>query len=244
MADREDEQHDGTGEEPDSVPEAMSFEEFRKAFYYGEFADMQFKFLAGMSDREAAQVIATLLHRLGEAFDTGDLTPVLQAAYEAQVRGYTPDEPPEPAVEEVPFTLVRGSLADARVALISAGGVFPDDDDPMGPDGPSQQESLPLILDFLRSAPTLSSLPWDIPEERIAVRHPGYDATTAQRDPATVFPLRHLRDLADEGRLRLADEHYGFAGACSQSRLRKEVAPAWAEHMAAREVDVALLVAT
>ncbi len=236
--------HDGQHSDQGPGPSAMTFEEFRTAFYYGEFADMQFKFLSGMSDREAAETLAMVLHRLGEAFDTGDLGPVRQAAYDAQVRAYTPDEEPEPAVDDAPFAPLGQPLAETRLALISAGGVFPADQDPMGPDGPTQQESLPLILDFLRSAPTLSTIPWDLPEEQVAVRHPGYDATTAQRDLGTVFPLRHLRELADEGRLQLVDEHYGFAGACSQSRLRKEVAPAWAEHMAAREVDAALLVAT
>jgi hypothetical protein len=59
-----------------------------------------------------------------------------------------------------------------------------------------------------------------------------------------VFPLDHLRDLASEGRVQLADEHYGFTGATSQRRLEKQGAPCWAEHMAARKVDVVFLVAT
>ncbi len=250
MADEAPEGHEA-GSAADEAPEgheagsaAMSFEEFRNAFYYGEFSDMQFKYLAKMSDHEAAETIATLLRHLGEAFDTGDLGPLREAAYQAQVRAYEPSEPPEPTVDDAVFTPLGTPLAEARLALISAGGVFDVDDDPMGPDGPSQQDSLSLIGDFLRSVPTLSVLPWDIAADRVAVRHPGYDATTAQRDPETVFPLQHLRDLASEGRLGLADEHYGFAGATSQSRLRKEVAPRWAEHMAAREVDAALLVAT
>jgi hypothetical protein len=75
-------------------------------------------------------------------------------------------------------------------------------------------------------------------------RHPGYDARSAQRDPSAVFPLDHLRDLASEGRVQLADEHYGFTGATSQRRLEKQGAPCWAEHMAARKVDVVFLVAT
>lgn len=229
---------DDPGEQP------MTFEDFRRSFYYGRHADMQFKYLQKMSDEAAADVIAELLAALGEAFDTGDLESVRRVAYEAQVRGYTPDEPPAPQVDDAPFTPLGVPLEDARLTLISAGGVYVLGDDPMGPDGPTQQESLGLITEFLRGTPTLSTIPVDTPDDRLTARHPGYDARTAQRDIATVFPLSHLRALAEQGTVRLADTHYGFTGATSQTRLRKEVAPRWAEHMAAAEVDAALLVAT
>ncbi len=160
------------------------------------------------------------------------------------MRGYAPADAPQPEVDDAPFTPVPGELRDLRLTLISAGGVFSVDDDPMDPDGPTQQESLSLITDFLRSAPTLSRIPVDTPLDRLTARHPGYDAATAQRDTDTVFPLSHLRALAAEGRIQLADEHYAFTGATSQTRLRRDVAPQWAQQLRAREVDGALLVAT
>jgi hypothetical protein len=222
----------------------MSFEDFKRSFYYGAHADMQFKYLAKLSDADAADTIAGVLELVGEAFDTGDLTPLWEAAFRAQAAAYTPAEPPVPEVDDAPFTPVEGPLAERRLVLISAGGVFVADDDPMGPDAPTQEEALSLITQFLRGTPTLSTIPRDTPADRLTARHPGYDARTAQRDIDTVFPLSHLRDVAGEGRVQLAEEHYGFTGATSQTRLRKEVAPRWAEHMAAREVDVAFLVAT
>jgi hypothetical protein len=229
----------------ESTPEEpMSFADFRRSFYYGDHADMQLKFIDKLPDAEAADVVAELLAALGEAFDTGDLTEARRLAYEAQVRGYAPAEPPTPQVDDAPFTPLGRSLADTRLALISAGGVFVADDDPMGPDGPTQQESLALIAEFLRAAPTLSEIPVDTADERLTARHPGYDARTARRDIGTVFPLAHLRQLAAQGVVGLADTHYGFTGAASQTKLRKEVAPRWAEQMAASEVDAALLVAT
>ena len=114
----------------------------------------------------------------------------------------------------------------------------------MGPDGPTQQESLPLIKDFLRGTPTLSIIPRDTADNELTARHPGYDARTAQRDPGTVFPLAVLRDLEAEGRVRLAERHYSFTGATSQVRLREQVAPEWAERFQAEGVDACLLVAT
>ena len=223
-------------------PATAGFGAFRESFYYGDHADMQFKFLAKMTDADAQDLIAHLLAGLGEAFDTGDLGPLRERARASQRAAYSGDA--EPQVDDAPFTSLAGELRDARLLLVSAGGVFRADDDPMGPDGPTQRESLQLIKTFLRGTPTLSAIPVGTTDDRLTARHPGYDATTAQRDPGTVFPLSILRDLADEGRVSLADTHYGFTGATSQARLRKEVAPAWAERFVAEEVDACLLVAT
>jgi hypothetical protein len=226
------------------MDEPMTFEDFRRSLYYGERADMQFKFLEKLSDEDAADVVAGLLAATGEALDTGEWEPVRRLAFEAQVRAYTPPDPPAVEVDTSPFVRLDRPLEEVRLALVSAGGVYAVGDDPMGPDGPTQQEALGLIKEFLRGTPTLSRIPVTTPDDRLTARHPGYDARTPQRDIRTVFPLAHLRDLAKEGVVRLADTHYAFTGATSQTRLRKEVAPRWAEHMAASEVDAALLVAT
>ena len=228
----------------DITAEPISFEAFRRSFYYGDHADMQFKYLARMSDEDAADVIAEVLQTVGEVVDTGDVDRLRQVVTDAQIRGYEPDEPAAPTVEDAPFTPLSTPLVDARLALLSAGGVFVQGDDPMGPDGPTQDQALDLIQEFLRGKATLSEIPADTSVDALTARHPGYDARTAQRDPQTVFPLGHLRALADEGRVRLADTHYAFTGATSQRRLEKQTAPAWAEHMAAREVDAVFLVAT
>lgn len=220
----------------------MTFESFRKSFYYGSHSDMQAKFLAAMTDEDGADALATVLDRLGVAFDTGDLGPVREAVFQAQVAAYADDD--SRTVESSPFVPLTGDLADRRLALISAGGVFRVDDDPMGPDGPSQQESLALIKNFLRGPPTLSEIPRDTPDEMLTARHPGYDARTAQRDPGTVFPLSVLRELSAEGAVGLADTHYSFSGATSQVRLREQLAPQWAQRLRAEGVDACLLVAT
>jgi hypothetical protein len=228
-------------EQPD--PASSSFEGFRRSFYYGDRADMQFKYLARMTDEAAADAIAAVLAAVGETLDTGDLDHLREVVHRTEVTGYRPSEPVVPA-SDIPFAPLPGPLAGLRLALVSAGGVYRVDDDPMGPDGPSQQDSLTLIDEFLRGTPTLSTIPVDTPNEQLTARHPGYDARSAQRDPSAVFPLDHLRDLASEGRIQLADEHYSFVGATSQRRLEEQVAPRWAEHMAAREIDVVFLVAT
>lgn len=236
--------HDENGAGADPAEQPMTMAAFRESFYYGEHADMQFKYLARLGDAQAADTVAEVLATVGEVVDTGDLDTLRSRLFALQVAGYAPSEPVEPTVADAPFTALTGPLAEQRLALITAGGVFARDDDPMGPDGPTQTESLSMIQTFLRGTPTLSTIAVDTPPERLTARHPGYDARTAQRDPDTVFPLTHLRAVAAEGRVQLADEHYAFTGATSQRRLEKQVAPRWAEHMAAREVDVAFLVAT
>ncbi len=229
-------------EDPIHAPEPMTFEDFRRSFYYGDHADLQFKFLASMTDEQAADTLAEILGRLGEALDTGDLGPVRDAVYTAQVGAYTDDD--TAVVSDAPFTPLADDLAGLRLALISAGGVFPVNDDPMGPDGPSQEESLNLIKEFLRGTPTLSVIRKETPDADLTARHPGYDARTAQRDPGTVFPLAVLRELETEGTILLASHHYAFVGATSRGRLRDQVAPEWARRLKADEVDACLLVAT
>jgi hypothetical protein len=225
-------------------PEPLSVESFRRSFYYGSRADMQFKFLDSMTDEAAADAIADILRCVGQAVDTGDWGTVRDAAYAAQVAGYTPRGPVEPEFDDTPFTPLPRDLAEVPLALVSAGGVFRRDEDPMGPDGPSQAEVLGQIKEFLRGTPELTTIPVDTPTAALTARHPGYDATTPQRDPGTVFPLEHLRDLADEGRVTLTPTHYTFVGATSQVRLRERVAAAWAADLHAAGVGAALLVAT
>ena len=83
----------------------MTFEEFRKSFYYGSHADMQFKFLARMDDEPAADTVAEVPARVGEALDTGDLSGVRDAVHQAQVAAYQVDD--TPTVDDAPFTRCR-----------------------------------------------------------------------------------------------------------------------------------------
>jgi hypothetical protein len=98
----------------------MSFESFR-VFYYGGHSDIQAKFLAFMTDEQAAGVLADVLEGLGAAFATGDLGPARETVYAPQVTAYSGDD--TPLVPDAPFTSWTGALQDHRLALVSAGGV-------------------------------------------------------------------------------------------------------------------------
>ena len=227
-----------------------SFDDFRKSFSYGSRTDLLFKFLGSpnVSDGEAADFFQKLLERIGDAADTGDFSEVLQHVYDSQVTGYTPREQMGNSsgfsYDTAPWTPMTKPLAESKLALISAGGLYVHGDDPLGPKGPSQAEAIPRIGEFLRSAPVLSTIPLDTPPEMICVRHPGYDIRGTLRDYNVVFPVDRLRELRNEGIIgELSDENYSFVGASSQKRLLSEGAPVWAEKLKDRGVDAALLVA-
>ncbi len=230
----------------DRSDQPMTVEEFRRSFYYGSRTDLRFKFLASLPDDAAADAVARILHTVGEACDTGDWEAVRLAVIAEQDAAYAPKTLVEAVVEDVPFARVERPLRDLPLAVITAGGVFRRGDDPLGPDGPTQAEVLGSehIKRALSSPPTLSEIPVDTPVAELTARHPGYDATSAQRDPNAVFPLDVLREVADAGRVTLAATHYGFVGATAQNRLRDRVAPEWAQRLLEARVGAALLVAT
>ena len=227
-----------------------TIEEFRKSLNYGSRNDLLFKFLGGnnLGSDDTADFLQELLTRLGDAYDTGEFDGVVQHMYESQVRGYTPKPQPPGAptgfeYDDSPWTPLAKPLSESRLVMISTGGLFVDGDDPMGPDGPTQEEAIPRIGEFLRGPAMLATIPLNTPPNMMRVRHPGYDIRGTQRDYNVVFPVDRLKELHQEGVIgELAGDNYSFVGATSQKRLLAESAPAWAEMLKEHAVDVALLV--
>jgi hypothetical protein len=224
-----------------------SFESFRKSFSYGIRSDLNFKFFKAMSDDEVAAFLQTLLHLVGDAYDTGDIQPLIDAAYEAQVAGYfpSPSSPsPRSAELEESFTPLRASVTNAKVSMLTTSGHFVAGDDPMpfGAIDMTQDEAVARIGEFMRDRPSLSEIPSATSTSDLRVRHGGYDIRSAQRDPNVTFPIDRLRESNGAGRIGdLAETLYSFPGATSQGRLRKEL-PGWVERIHEEEIDVMLLV--
>lgn len=229
--------------------ERETLEQFRMSFAYGSRTDLLFKFLGlqeGITDQDTAEFFRGLLENLGDAFDTGDYDGVLQYCYQWQADRYRPKEDAKPRFQydTTPWAPLKKPLSESKLVMISAGGLYVEGDDPMDPDGPSQEEAIPRIGEFLKAPPVLSAIPRDVQPVNIRVRHPGYDVRGTVRDHNSVFPLDRLKELQAEGVVgELADEHYSFVGAASQMRLLKKEGPEWAEKVLAKEVDAALLVA-
>ncbi len=227
--------------------ESESLETFRTSFSYGTRNDLNFKFFKGLSDDEVATFLQTLLNELGSAYDTGDIQPLIDAAYKAQVAGYSPAPdapPPKHEYSNGPFTPFNVPLTEARVGLLTTSGHFLKDDDPQpfGETAMTQEQAVARISDFIRSAPVLSEIPSSCPAPDLRVRHGGYDIRSAERDPNVTFPIERLREASAEGRVgELADTFYSFPGATAQGRLRS-VLPEWVEKLHDQDIDLMLLV--
>lgn len=231
----------------DTDAQGESFEEFRRSFSYGSRSDLNFKFLKGMSDEEASEFFRHLLDRLGDAYDTGDLAPLIELAYEAQIRAYAPKPETPPSrysYDDGPFAPTTMPVAGSTVGLIASSGHFLTHDDPMpfGVKGMTQAEAEERIDEFLREAPALSEIPHDCTPEELSVRHGGYDVTSASIDRNVSLPVDVLADAEAAGIIGgRTRTYFSFPGATSQGRLRK-LLPEWIERIAEEEPDVMLLV--
>jgi D-proline reductase (dithiol) PrdB len=223
-----------------------SFEEFKSSFSYGSRSDLSFKFLKHLDDADAAEFFRQILREVGDAYDTGDVTGLIDIAYEAQIAGYAPD-PDEPypyTYDDRPFAPLAKPLSESRVGLVTSSGHFVagDDPEPFGVKDMTQQEAHDRIGEFLREAAVLSAIPRDAPAENLVVRHGGYDIRSALRDPNVTFPRDRLVEAEERGRIgELAHTLYSFPGATAQGRV-KRAAREWASQLVADEIDVVLLV--
>lgn len=227
--------------------EPESLESFRTSFSYGTRNDLNFKFFKGLSDDEVASFLQTLLDELGSAYDTGDIQPLIHAAYTAQIASYSPaPDAPSPKYEygDGPFAAFNVPVSEARVGLLTTSGHFVRDDDPQpfGESAMTQEQAVARISEFIRSAPELSDIPSSTSVSELRVRHGGYDISSAERDSNVTFPMERLREAHGEGRVgELADTFFSFPGATAQGRLRK-VLPEWVERLHDQDIDLMLLV--
>jgi D-proline reductase (dithiol) PrdB len=107
----------------------------------------------------------------------------------------------------------------------------------------TQAEAVARVDDFVKGAPTLSSIPIDTPPNQLRVRHAGYDVSGAELDPNVTFPYERLHELAQDGVIgEFVAEAYSFMGTCSQLRPLNREGPAWVEMLQEQDVDAALLV--
>lgn len=221
-----------------------SFADFRRSFSYGSRSDLSFKFLRHLPDAEAAEFLRAVLEELGDAYDTGDVTPLIRLAYEAQVDAYAREDTSRWTYDSGPFVPLRKPLSESRLLLLTSSGHFVEGDDPepFGVPQMSQDEAVARINDFLREAPVLSAVPRDTAPDALRVRHGGYDVRSVRRDPNVAFPRDGLVEAEAGGRIgELASEILSFPGATAQGRL-KQVLPEWIERVRGADVDLALLV--
>ena len=124
-----------------------TFEEFRRSFSYGSRTNLNFKFLKSMSDADAATFLATVLQQLGDAYDSGDASTMIETAIAAQIAGYAPkpaDMPPMFEFDSGPFMSANTPVSEATIGLLTTSGHFLEHDDPE-PNGMTQADAIDRI---------------------------------------------------------------------------------------------------
>lgn len=223
--------------------EPESFIDFKNSFSYGSRNDLNFKFLKGLDEAEAADFIQQLFWKLGDAYDSNDWSPVIAHMQAGQAQNYA--GPTRWVYDDGPRTSLGKPLSAAKIALITSTGHFVagDDPKPFGIDNMSQEEAARRIDDFLKEEPMLSEIPVNTPHDRLRARHGGYDVRGVLADHNVALPTDHLVRLAAEGVIgSLHPTAYSFVGACAQTPLTKRTAPKWVAMWKAAGIDGAVLV--
>jgi D-proline reductase (dithiol) PrdB len=136
-------------------------------------------------------------------------------------------------VDPIPFARPRKPLREARVALVTTGGVYAPGQDPFDEEKKGGDFSFRVLPREIEIA-TLG----------IAHKSDAFDQTGFRADRNLGFPLDRLREMEAEGTIGgLAPRALSFMGSISApGRLVKETVPEAAALLEADGVDVALLV--
>lgn len=128
------------------------------------------------------------------------------------------------------FTPLEIPLSEARVALVTTGGVHLPDDEPFD-------------VDSWEGDHTLRWLPDDVDTSALAVTHTHYPTQDVERDVNVMFPIDRLHELAEQGVIgSVSDMHVGFMGfQPDPALLLSETAPEAGRELQRRGVDVVVL---
>ncbi len=220
-----------------------TFKQFKDSFFYGRRTDLNFKFLAHLTESQAGRFFQELFKAVSKAVDSGETGQLKDLIIHWQTEAYAHQE--NFAYQDMPFTSLAKPLDQSRVVLLTSSGHFVTGDDPrpLGMEQMTQEQAVALIFKALKEKPVLSIIPKETRPEDLRVRHGGYDISAARADHNVVFPLQILRQLEDRGEIgQLAPRAYSFVGACSQKRLIKEALPEWIAELQSQKCDAALLV--
>jgi D-proline reductase (dithiol) PrdB len=146
-----------------------------------------------------------------------------------QMQGF----PPYQWTENQPTALatLRKPLSECRVSVLTSGGVSHCSMPAWNPDARND-----FRLDPVEQAAVGTDF---------EVNDSYYDTADAQEDVNTVFPIDRLRELAAHGQIGSVAPRLwsGFMGRIyKRTHVTEVAAPAWAEELAADEVDLVLLV--
>ena len=114
---------------PEETESKETFESYKDSFFQtGSRRDLNFKFIAHLSEIDADLFLRGLFKLLGEAYDSDNYEAVTDYIIEWQIKGYAHQK--GFAYDEGPFIKPAKPLSELRVALMSSSGHFVEGDDP------------------------------------------------------------------------------------------------------------------
>lgn len=134
---------------------------------------------------------------------------------------------------EIPWAEPRKPLREAKLALVTTGGVHLKNQPPFDMADPNGD-------------PSFREIPVGAPQDSLTITHDYYDHRDAEEDLNLVFPVQRLQELVEAGTLgALNPLAYAFMGHIDGPQLQtlvSETAPEAARRLADTKVDYALLV--
>lgn len=127
-----------------------------------------------------------------------------------------------------PWQPLKKPLSECRVGLIASGGIY----------------MTGQVAFHFKDDVSFRAIPTDVNTADIRTAHFAYDQSDARSDPNVVFPIDTLRGLVKKSIIESLSEHaFTFMGGIYSSRkVRDELAPLLAAHVAEQRVDAVLLV--
>lgn len=134
------------------------------------------------------------------------------------------------AGDTIPWAPLRVPLSQARIALVTTGGVH-------------RRSDTPFNVSAAVGDPSYRLIPAETDPAELMVTHIFYDHQDADADIGVMFPLAELQQLAAAGEIgAVAPRHFGFNGAIMDlAPLTQGWAPAVASALKADAVDAVVL---
>lgn len=182
-----------------------------------------------LSDEDALRFFNGLYRATLLSHDDGDWSRVEGFLGEWEKDLISAINPNALSFDDSPWTPFKKPLSDARVALLTTGGVYVND---------SQEP-------FVDDDPSFRIIPSVTAASDLSIYHEHYDKSDAEKDINVIFPIEPMREMEKEGAIgSLATDAYGFMGYIIDDnipRLMEEMAPEVARNLLADNVDAALI---
>ena len=190
-----------------------------------------------MTEEEQVQFLKGLLAKAVESRESGEAGMLWDYLEEWEEKGITlaGQRAKTPEVGATPWAPLRKPLNESKVALVTTGGFYVEDQEPYETDGPEG------LGDW-----SWRAIPRDTPKDKLKLAHIHYDLSGPTEDPNCVLPVDRFTEMERDGIIgQLADTNYSFMGYIERpDLLSNETAPDVARRLKEDGVDAVVLTST